>query len=314
MAKVGETLVWNGQRPWDQFGSDISNEMTADEMMRKADLDWQVIKSPMTFRDADGVEHSTSQDVLYREGRPEHPLTYVPRDNWNILQNNAIFDFFEPWVESGDLRLLSCGSIKHGALVWVLAEIGSEIEVTKGDRMRNNILFTLPHLYGKAIDIRQTPYRMSCNNMIALALGRNNENLTIRWQHNKKFDPDVVSYAFKLADSQFQHLRETGTRLSRISYSEDDLEAYLHDLFPSKSQQDDEKLSLPARQVMSYLDTQPGAELAYGTWWQVVQGVTFCTNHVLGRSAEQRLNSLWYSTHQRTNIRAIELALQYSRL
>lgn len=314
MVKANETFVWNGQKPWDGIGQHINNDMTTTEMMNAAKLNWEV-EPKQTYFETDKGRVATKQYALVRDDEPDQALTFIPEKNWHILQNSDMFAFFEKYIESRQLRLLSAGSLKGGRLVWVMAEVGDLQEIYKNDVFQNNVLFTLPHLYGKAIDIRQTPLRISCNNMISLALGRNNKHLTIRCDHRQKFDAEVVQHALGMADVQFKELRETAHILANRVYTQDLLEEYLQDVFP-KISTDSEKehtLSKPAMTVLKYMDEQPGAEHAYGTWWQAVQAVTFSTNHIFGQSAETRLASQWYGSNQRVNVESITKALEYSR-
>ena len=50
-----------------------------------------------------------------------------------------------------------------------------------------------------------------------------------------------------------------------------------------------EELSRSARMCYDALETQPGAQYGEGTWWQAFNSVTYVTDHLQGRSAEQRL-------------------------
>lgn len=307
-----QTIVWNGQKPWEGVGHPIDNNMSIKEIMRKADLDWNVVRRETYYKEGN-QEYRSARDVLFREGHPEHPFTEVP-ENWHVLQNSDAFEFFEKWVDEGKMRLLSTGSIKFGQIVWVLAEIGNGFELFKGDEHRNNILFTLPHKYGRSIDVRQTPLRISCNNMISFALKGKKD--AVRWDHRRPFDPEHVRMTLAIADRQFFQLREYGQVLGNCAFAEDDLEEYLHQVYPVIYRPDTitnyKTMSKRAKLVMDNLDTQPGVEHAYGTWWQVFCAVLFCINHVFGNSNEQRIESAWYGKEGDQAVKALRLALEYA--
>ena len=46
------------------------------------------------------------------------------------------------------------------------------------------------------------------------------------------------------------------------------------------------------------LESQPGSKYAEGSWWQAFNSVTFVTDHLQGRSADNRLYSNWYGNNQ----------------
>jgi len=60
------------------------------------------------------------------------------------------------------------------------------------------------------------------------------------------------------------------------------------------------------------MDTQPGAELGAGTWWQAMNAVTYLTDHELGRSADTRLNSAWFGINQARKLKAVNKAVEYA--
>jgi hypothetical protein len=58
------------------------------------------------------------------------------------------------------------------------------------------------------------------------------------------------------------------------------------------------------------LETQPGADLAPGTWWNAFNAVTFAVDHKLGRAADSRLHSAWFGDNARHKSEAMEIALE----
>ena len=67
-----------------------------------------------------------------------------------------------------------------------------------------------------------------------------------------------------------------------------------------------------AKQAYSVLETQPGAEFAEGSWWQAFNSVTYVTDHLQGRNADNRLHSQWFGSNQLRKIKAAEKAVEYA--
>jgi hypothetical protein len=51
-----------------------------------------------------------------------------------------------------------------------------------------------------------------------------------------------------------------------------------------------------------------------GTFWQAFNAVTYSIDHLLGHSAETRLNSSWYGTNRNKKIQALEKAVEYANV
>jgi hypothetical protein len=73
-----------------------------------------------------------------------------------------------------------------------------------------------------------------------------------------------------------------------------------------------ETLSRNARQSFDVLHTQPGAEYAEGSWWQAFNSVTYITDHVQGRNADNRLYSSWYGSNQNRKKNALKTAIEFA--
>ena len=72
-------------------------------------------------------------------------------------------------------------------------------EAVKGDPVEQFFLFSNPHEYGKAIDIRFTPIRVVCNNTLSMALA-SVKNTGVKLNHRKVFDPEMVKEHMGIAD------------------------------------------------------------------------------------------------------------------
>jgi hypothetical protein len=65
---------------------------------------------------------------------------------------------------------------------------------------------------------------------------------------------------------------------------------------------------------MDVLHTQPGAKFAEGSWWSAYNSVTYLTDHLLGRSADTRLQSAWFGANQQKKVQALNLAVEMAEV
>lgn len=87
---------------------------------------------------------------------------------------------------------------------------------------------------------------------------------------------------------------------------------YFNRIFPVLSSKADsqKKISKNAAIAVELVDQQPGAEFAPGTWWNLFNATTFMTNHMMGRTADNRVESLFYGAGKNLNIKALKEAVE----
>ena len=315
MAHMVETMAYAGQVPWHGLGVPVSNDLTPVQMMQKAELDWKV-REVESFIEFDGNKMPTGQKSLVREIDGKI-LTNVG-ENWKSVQNEQAFEFFHEYVMAGDMEMHTAGSLKGGQMVWALAKINSSMDFFKGDQVDSYLLFSNPHQYGKTIDIRFTPIRVVCNNTLTLSLDQKTEQ-SVRVGHRVEFDASTVKRALGIASEKMGVYGEMAKFLGNKRFTEDSYIEYLNTVFPRTSdkrvqdkQLSADTLSRNAKLAYDVLDTQPGAEYARGTWWQAFNSVTYITDHVQGRNADNRLYSSWFCGNQLRKRDALQTAIEFA--
>ena len=87
------------------------------------------------------------------------------------------------------------------------------------------------------------------------------------------------------------------------------------DVTSGKDQQTEvtlDTISRQAKNAYDVIESQPGAQYAEGSWWQAFNSVTFVTDHVQGRNADNRLHSQWYGYNQLRKVKAAEKAVEFA--
>jgi phage/plasmid-like protein (TIGR03299 family) len=319
MAHMVETMAYAGETPWHGLGVAVSNDLTPQQMMQKAGLDWTVEKhDSFAFIQVGDDRIPTGQQALVRSS-DNKVLTNVG-EGWNPVQNEEAFSFFNEFVLAGDMEMHTAGSLKDGKMVWALAKIKDSFDVLQGDQVDSYLLFSNPHQYGKSIDVRFTPVRVVCNNTLTFSLDQKVVN-SVTMSHRSEFDPSKVKEMMGLAHEKFGKFREMSEFLSAKQFSMDSLIQYYNEVFPRQfigkkgkgaTVQSYEDLTSNAKKAFEVLETQPGAEFGKGTWWQAFNSVTYLTDHVMGRDTDTRLASAWYGNNQARKIKAAEKAVEFA--
>jgi len=128
------------------------------------------------------------------------------------------------------------------------------------------------------------------------------------------FNPDAVKEAMGLASAKLSKYKEMAEFLGGKKVTAEALLEYYSTVFPKTSGEKKvekfEDLSRNAKLAYDALETQPGAEFAPGSWWNAFNSVTFITDHVQGRSNDNRMANAWYGTNQNRKIQAINKAME----
>ena len=306
MAHLVETMAYAGEVPWHGLGTKVPADLSPEQFLVKAGLDWSVEKVP-AFADIAGERTNVGWSALTRSS--DNSILDVVSNDWNPVQNSEAFNFFDEYCRAGDMEMHTAGSLKNGQIVWALAKVKDSFELFKGDQVDSYLLFTNPHRFGQSIDVRFTPIRVVCNNTLTLSLSQKSDSM-VKVNHKKVFDASEVKKLLGIATDKLAKYKEMAAFLGSKRYTKEKAEEYFNVIFPSFGK--GQEASRAARKAMEVMEKQPGAKFAEGSWWQCYNAVTFLTDHVLGRSADTRLQSAWYGPNKGLKLKALERAVDYA--
>jgi phage/plasmid-like protein (TIGR03299 family) len=304
-------MAWAGDVPWHGLGVKVPSDLTPEQMLQAAGLDWRVESVPL-MADYNGQQIKTDHSALIRDvdGRVLDVIT----DDWKPMQNQDAFEFFNDFVAAGDANMHTAGSLKDGKIVWGLAKVNESFELFGGkDQVDSYLLFTNPHTYGQSIDVRFTPIRVVCNNTLTLSLNSQSKSM-VKVSHRREFDPDLVKETLGIAREKLIKYKEMAQFLSQKRYTNENIVEYFKSVFPvlTAKQDSQKELSKSATRAIEIIatDGQPGAEFGKGSFWELFNAVTYMTDHEIGRSVDARLTSAWYGANKGLKIKALETAVE----
>ncbi len=312
-----ESIAWAGKAPWHGMGRNVRDDLSPREMQIAAKLNWNVEKVPLQYEHAQSIR-DTDQFALIRS-TDGTMLDIVKSDNWEPVQNETAFEFFDRFVTLNRMTMDVAGSLRDGKIVFVLAKMNQNFVIgsTNEDRTDGYLLFTNPHQYGHAVDIRVTPIRVVCMNTLSLALSTASKAM-VKYSHRKKFDVEAAQSVFKASLWTFSNYGDLARFLATRRYDEESVQRYFRDCFPyipniHTRKPSTNRSSANAERAYEVVETQPGAKYASGTWWNAVNAVTYLTDHEVGNSSETRLHSAWYGKGEKRKKQALELAFEYAK-
>ncbi len=313
MAHLVETMAYAGEVPWHGLGTKVPSDLSPEQMLKAANLDWTVHKVP-AFSDIAGKKVNVGVSALVRN--TDSQILDVVGNDWMPVQNQEAFEFFHEYCAAGDMEMHTAGSLRGGQVVWGLAKVKQSFELFDGDVIESYLLFTNPHRFGQCIDVRFTPVRVVCNNTLTLSLRQASSNVARR-THRTEFDADSVKREMGIATAHLEKYKEAALLLGSKRYTNETLTEYFKRVFPvlavdkEKGPQRKE-LSKSASRALEVIETQPGNEFAKGSWWQAFNAVTYLVDHEIGKTPSTRLYSAWYGSGRNVKNDALEAALEFA--
>lgn len=300
-------MVYSGEVPWHNLGKQVSADLTPDQVLDEAGLNWEVEKVP-AYATIAGKRTAVGWSALVRS--EDNKVLDVVSDDWNPVQNADAFEFFNDFIAEGGMEMHTAGSLRGGQIVWALAKVKDSFELFGGDRVDSYLHFTNFHKYGCSTDVRFTPIRVVCNNTLTLSLNTKVERM-VKISHRREFDGDSVKLMLGVAQEKLAKYKDMAKYLGSKRYSAESMVDYFKTVFPVAGPANAKKeVSKSAKTAMGVLDTQPGAEFARGSFWQLFNTVTYLTDHLAGKTADTRLQSAWYGSNKVLKTKALETALE----
>jgi phage/plasmid-like protein (TIGR03299 family) len=301
-----ETMAYAGALPWHGLGKEVPADLTPAQMLKAAGLNWSVEKIE-AYATIAGKQVRVGHSALVRKS--DDKVLDVVSDDWHPVQNIEAFEFFNEFVEAGDMEMNTAGSLRGGQVVWGLAKVKESFELFKGDVVESYLLFSNFHRYGFSTDVRFTPIRVVCNNTLTLSLNQQVERMA-KISHRKEFKAEDVKELLGIATGKLSKYKEMAKFLGSKQATGENAVDYFRRIFPKTTDKTSVDLSRNADTAISILETQPGANFAKGSFWQLFNTVTYMTDHLLGRSADTRLASAWYGFNKGLKTKALEVAVE----
>ena len=179
-------MAYAGETPWHGLGTVVPPDLTPDQMLEAAGLNWEVEKVP-AYAQVDGKQVNIGWSALVRKA--DSKILDTVSGDWEPVQNSEAFEFFNDFIAEGNMEMHTAGSLAGGQIVWALAKVKDGFDLFGGDTVESYLHFTNFHKYGFSTDVRFTPIRVVCNNTLTLSLNTKVERM-VKVSHRNKFSGD----------------------------------------------------------------------------------------------------------------------------
>ena len=239
MAHEVETMAWANEVPWHRLGVEVDENLTPDQILRIADLDWSVERKPVQWTGADGqLNTSEKYFSLVREAFtrtcdgvkvPEQELASGLTDQYHPIQNMRMAEFFSDYIKNGVATMETAISLFNGKIVVLMAKTNENFELAGGDKIEQYFYIASYHTGRDQVKIRSSRTRVVCNNTFSASL---RENVAIKGviSHRIEFTNSIekqVKEDLGISVEQMRKFKEQTEFLASKKLKEKDLLNYL---------------------------------------------------------------------------------------
>ena len=274
------------QATWARIGTDVSREVSVDEILKKANLDYTVIKEPVYLHD--GILVPSRIATIKQETR--EPIGLVS-DRYEIYQNADAFKFLE---EIPDIQFVRAGETYNG-MVYIIGKLPS-LKVLD-DEFTPYVIFQTSHTGWFSLRATICPLRIVCQNQFAMSFKNMANPISIH--HSKRIEGRILEAQQLLKDTALymQGFTNTAEELALLKITDTDRNKICDAFFESTK-------AITERQQEALNEKKYRLNLCYndddnsnfrGTAWGLVNALTDYETHKERRESDHSIDSTFIS-------------------
>jgi phage/plasmid-like protein (TIGR03299 family) len=310
----------DGGTPWHGLGDVLSDPSNLDLCRTEAGLDWDVRLESVVL--ASNGAPVTCGNAVVRCDTGEALSLVGPA--FQPLCNRDAFEWFRPWIESGEATIETAGELLGGNRVWILAKVaGTTIDVGAGDIIEPYILLAHGHGGPKTLAIRagMTATRVVCHNTLTMAIGasdfgRGTNLVKIPHTSGAAASLEHVKTAIDAYRRHCANVAEFYRLLAATPTTDADVKAIVDAIYGAPAEREDGKAPRTPRldEILRLYHEGVGQDLtsAKGTAWGLVNAISeyethYATGEAAAKNVSGRLNGLAFGQNGARIARAFDL-------
>lgn len=328
-------MAYVGEVPWHGLGKRVPANVSAEEMIKAAGLDWLVEKRPArgaalvwarnpSLMEPDAIvkpddEVKYSRYELVRppyQGQPLETVLGIVSHRYEPLQNRVAFAFFDPIVDQKIASFETAGALSDGERIWVMAKVPGDIEVVSGDTCQKYLLLSNTHTGQGSVIVKFTAIRVVCQNTLMMSL--EDGQTAYRVRHSKKMTDRLqeVAELIAAANEVYATAGKLFKKMAAKRLEQSGFEKYLDLIFPKTARQkkkgeEPERWARIRETFHNHHDLQlPGVK---GTLWAAYNAVTYLEDHkrIDHESLAGHLDRIWFGGGAETKYKALDKAREF---
>ena len=238
-----ESFAFTGRKvPWHGLGQSVSDSVSADEMLKAANLDWEVKLTPAFNR-----EHNYGQTRIadtqfverwtYDNGYGEYSDTLgVVGKSFKAVQNSQLAEVLSKVsaTPTSEIKWSSAGSLRGGRDVFFVADLPDDGFKIPGDSEDSIDSYLVAHdskVGAHSLRVFQTSVRPVCMNTLVASFGQATKAVAIRHSGDISQKIKALQGALTRESQQWARYREWLGNLSEVEIEMDDFVELVDDYF-----------------------------------------------------------------------------------
>lgn len=282
-------------RGWHQLGQLTDRQLTAEEAIKEALLDWEVEQVPVYHQNPmDNELMEVPDQFLVRRKDNFNPLAIMSA-RYTPIQNLEAFSFFDEIIGSGKAVWDTAGSLQGGRKVFMQAELEGSLFLNSNpdDKTVKKVLFFTSHDGSKALTGMITPIRVVCQNTLNMALSDHSNCFKIYHRKNFAEKKHEAAKVLGFANAFYDDLQTVMNQLAEEEVTKSYVEGFVNALIPAELNPETGRISTRTSNRRNDIATlfTSGKGNNGRTKWDLFNAVTeFVDHHQGGRLTESRKN------------------------
>lgn len=270
--------------PWASTGHQFLTEPpTAEEAMRLAEQDWEVLERPLFTTNAKG--HRTPAIPGYKATvrSDNEAILGIVKSGYKPTQNRLLYDFEKALTDDSGLRYISAGCLSGGKTVWAQAEVPKHIRI-KGDDsdIIPYLIAWTGHDGNRGFGVGATTVRVRCQNTFHGATTQKDmPRLTLRHTASVEDRIGEARQALQMTFAYTETIEQVLNDLAARDMTKADFEAFTEKFLPVAEGAKNPYRTLRDREVLQTLYSADTATLdgLKFTNYRALQAVTEFVDH-----------------------------------
>ena len=261
------------ETPWHGLGLTVGRNMTSEEALELSRLGgWDVQLTPAKVKLPNGdLVDIPDQFVTVRGDNSK--ILGVVGDRYEVVQNEALFDFADKLIDTGDAHIVSAGSLRDNRVVFVTVELDRPVKVADVD-FKPYLNVTSSHDGSYAWRAGVSPIVVVCMNTFRMALDESAHEYYIKHTSGVA---DRIDEARKALQISFDYYDEFETEIQTLidqDVTDRQFENIISKVFPEGSTDRTKENARERRELVrvSY-QTDEAAAPWRGSAWGVMNAV-----------------------------------------
>jgi len=278
----------NQEKAWHGLGQIVDQSMTAEEAIKNANLDYEVIKSPIAFI----PEHGTTNQIegIYATHRTDNNnYLGLVRSRYEIVQNREAFSFFDSIVSEGEAIFETAGVLGKGERIFLLAKLPDDFEIG-GEKIEKYILLTNSHDGSSSVVAGLTNVRVVCNNTLQAALSGLENKVSIKHTNGVQDRLKEAHRVMGIASKYNREVEEIFNRMTDVKMTEGEYKHYFTKVlapeYKAKTTEEQAEMSTRLKNMVEattqFALTHPTqtTDAANGTLWGAYNAISGYYNYI----------------------------------